>query len=160
MVNARGRIYACSIMFDDQFRGVGIEFDRRGWLVGSARGALRIMQLVARLKQLILALFCNRHWWTGRLRAAGVHESGVARAVRRTPERNFESELRLSNLLAKLLKLEIGFCNIDRHKGDLDQRLNHKPIAWLGLNATMEPVTAYKYNAIQMGLLRVRGFAA
>jgi hypothetical protein len=134
MVNARARIYTCSITFDPSVSCVEIEFDRQGWLFGSARGALRIMPLVVRLKRLILALFCNGHWWTGRLRATGVHESGVARALRRTRERNPEGELRLSNLLAKLLNLEIGFCNVDRHKGDLDQRseLNHKPIAWLG----------------------------
>lgn len=73
------------------------------------------MQLVARLKQLILALFFNRRWWTRRLRVAGVRAPGVARAAWRTREGNPEGEFRLLNLLAKLLNLEIGFYNVDRH---------------------------------------------
>lgn len=39
-------------------------------------------------------------------------------------------------------------------------KLNHKPIAWLGHNVTMEPTTTYECNAIQMGLPGIRGFAA
>ena len=65
------------------------------------------------------------------------------RTAWRTREGNPEGELRLLNFLAKLQNLEIGFCNVDRHKCDLDphSKLNHKPIAWLGHNVTMEPAT-------------------
>jgi hypothetical protein len=66
--------------------------------------------------------------------------------IRRTRERNLESELRLSNLLAKLLNLEIGFCNVDRHKFDLDPAFQIEPQAqqW---NRT----TTSECNAIKMG---------
>jgi hypothetical protein len=63
----------------------------------------------------------------GRLHDAGVGAPGVARAVRRTRERNPQGEFRLLNFPAKPLKLEIGFCNIDRHKRDLDPVFQIEP---------------------------------
>ena len=49
-------------------------------------------------------------------------------------EGNPEGAFRLLNLFAKLQNLEIGLCNVDRHKCDLapHSKLNHRPIAELG----------------------------
>ena len=100
----------------------GNRFTMAGW-TQPGRGQERRADAAANpgLRQSIAASFQKWRLWVGRLRATDVHGPGVAGAVWRTRERNSERELRPSNLFAKLLNLEIGFCNVDRHKCDLDQ---------------------------------------